>query len=300
MFANVTKLSYHFAHEDSRGAHAQAPAGLRRRWRGRSSRAGSNGGTGCRARRSWGGRSGRRGSPSGGRCATCRRRAWSSAAPARAPMCEAASAPGALSFGLLIPDLGETEIFEPICQGMMASPLARQHALLWGSPSGAGGVEGGSRLAVVPAVHRAPRLRRVLRAARVHGGDRRCQPADRDALDAARIPVVLLDRTVAALPAPRPPRSGRHRQPPRRLRDHRACPAAGQPARRVRRHAARGRHGRCARGRLPGSVVRRGMHPSIARSSTASTRPIAVAVRHSWRPPVPTPSSAPTTAPRRA
>src|SRR5687768_5651928 len=24
-----------------------------------------------------------------------------------------------LSFGLLIPDLGETEIFEPICQGMM-------------------------------------------------------------------------------------------------------------------------------------------------------------------------------------
>src|SRR5947208_14259250 len=44
----------------------------------------------------------------------------------------------ALSFGLLIPDLGETEIFEPICQGMMASPLAREHALVWGSPNGAG------------------------------------------------------------------------------------------------------------------------------------------------------------------
>src|SRR5687768_1816293 len=43
---------------------------------------------------------------------------------------------GALSFGLLIPDLGETEIFEPICQGMMASPLAREHALLWGSLDG--------------------------------------------------------------------------------------------------------------------------------------------------------------------
>ena len=38
-----------------------------------------------------------------------------------------------MSFGLLIPDLGETEIFEPICQGMMASPPAREHALLWGS-----------------------------------------------------------------------------------------------------------------------------------------------------------------------
>src|SRR6184192_901880 len=37
------------------------------------------------------------------------------------------------SFGLLIPDLGVTEIFEPICQGMMASPLARDHALVWGS-----------------------------------------------------------------------------------------------------------------------------------------------------------------------
>src|SRR3990170_3881901 len=46
--------------------------------------------------------------------------------------------PETLSFGLLIPDLGETDIFEPICQGMMASPLAREHALIWGSPQGAG------------------------------------------------------------------------------------------------------------------------------------------------------------------
>src|SRR3977135_3551979 len=45
----------------------------------------------------------------------------------------------ARSFGLLIPDLGETEIFEPICQGMMASPLAREHALVWGSQQGGGG-----------------------------------------------------------------------------------------------------------------------------------------------------------------
>jgi GntR family transcriptional regulator, arabinose operon transcriptional repressor len=37
-----------------------------------------------------------------------------------------------LVFGLLIPDLGRTEIFEPICQGMMRSPLARAHSLLWG------------------------------------------------------------------------------------------------------------------------------------------------------------------------
>ncbi len=35
-------------------------------------------------------------------------------------------------FGLLIPDLGETEIFEPICQGIANAPEAAGHALLWG------------------------------------------------------------------------------------------------------------------------------------------------------------------------
>ena len=30
-----------------------------------------------------------------------------------------------LVFGLLIPDLGETEIFEPICQGLTSAPAAR-------------------------------------------------------------------------------------------------------------------------------------------------------------------------------
>src|SRR5262249_26706972 len=36
-----------------------------------------------------------------------------------------------LVFGLIIPDLGETEIFEPICQAIAASPEAEGHALLW-------------------------------------------------------------------------------------------------------------------------------------------------------------------------
>ena len=43
----------------------------------------------------------------------------------------------ALTFGLLIPDFGATEIFEPICHGMIASPRARDHALIWGSASAA-------------------------------------------------------------------------------------------------------------------------------------------------------------------
>ncbi len=39
-------------------------------------------------------------------------------------------------FGLLIPELGQTEIFEPICQGMANFPLGSQHSLLWGNSVG--------------------------------------------------------------------------------------------------------------------------------------------------------------------
>ena len=39
------------------------------------------------------------------------------------------------TFGLLIPELGLTEIFEPICHGMMQTSFARPDALLWGNAS---------------------------------------------------------------------------------------------------------------------------------------------------------------------
>jgi DNA-binding LacI/PurR family transcriptional regulator len=35
-------------------------------------------------------------------------------------------------FGLLIPDLGQTEIFEPICRGMMLAPSSANYSLSWG------------------------------------------------------------------------------------------------------------------------------------------------------------------------
>lgn len=41
-------------------------------------------------------------------------------------------------FGLLIPELGQTEIFEPICKGMASSPSAASHSLLWGTTPGQG------------------------------------------------------------------------------------------------------------------------------------------------------------------
>jgi len=36
------------------------------------------------------------------------------------------------TFGLLIPELGQTEIFEPICQGMVAAQRDHNHVLIWG------------------------------------------------------------------------------------------------------------------------------------------------------------------------
>ncbi len=126
------------------------------------------------------------------------------------------------SFGLLIADLGETDIFEPICRGMMASPLAREHVLLWGSAalSGSSGQEPPSALSALQlaqrdAERRAERARQLCRQyieRRVDGvffAPVEMAPVADDvnhrivrALDAARIPVVLLDRTITPYPDP--------------------------------------------------------------------------------------------------
>ena len=47
-----------------------------------------------------------------------------------------------LLFGLLIPNLGETEIFEPICQGMASAPEAGKFALVWGQVAPDSSLEG--------------------------------------------------------------------------------------------------------------------------------------------------------------
>jgi DNA-binding LacI/PurR family transcriptional regulator len=46
-----------------------------------------------------------------------------------------------LTFGLLIPELGRTEIFEPICRGMAEAKEAGHHALLWGKSLADSGTE---------------------------------------------------------------------------------------------------------------------------------------------------------------
>jgi GntR family transcriptional regulator of arabinose operon len=113
--------------------------------------------------------------------------------------------PARHSFGLLIPDLGETEVFEPMCQGMMDSPLAREHALVWGSLTAAGPTK----------EDRAWHLCRQYIERKVSGvffapvelsaGRDEVNRRIAQALDDAGVPVVLLDRTV--LPYPQ---RGRH------------------------------------------------------------------------------------------
>ncbi len=107
---------------------------------------------------------------------------------------------GALSFGLLIPDLGETEIFEPIWQGIMASPLAREHALFWGS----------STAAAASKDEHAWELCRQYIDRKVSGvffAPLELTPTKDEvneritrAFDDARIPIVLLDRTAFPYP----------------------------------------------------------------------------------------------------
>jgi DNA-binding LacI/PurR family transcriptional regulator len=112
---------------------------------------------------------------------------------------KAPRAAGGLSFGLLIPDLGETEIFEPVCQGMMASPLAHNHALIWGSPTGGSSKEDS---AWQLCRHYIERQVSGVFFAPLEFAESKDDVNERiaRALDDARVPVVLLDRTVTSYP----------------------------------------------------------------------------------------------------
>lgn len=104
------------------------------------------------------------------------------------------------TFGLLIPGLGDTEIFEPICRGMAEAHLAEHHVLLWGkSPNDSQSVEQMARdwckqwiARKVSGVFFAP-LEHTAQKDVVNG---RIAEQFRD----AGIPVVLLDRDFVDFP----------------------------------------------------------------------------------------------------
>jgi GntR family transcriptional regulator, arabinose operon transcriptional repressor len=105
------------------------------------------------------------------------------------------------TFGLLIPELGRTEIFEPICRGMAQAQHNGPHVLLWGSSLGdSADVE-----------HQASQACRQLVAKKVSGvffAPLELTP-QKDAInqkiatvfDKAGIPIVLLDRDLVPYPA---------------------------------------------------------------------------------------------------
>jgi GntR family transcriptional regulator, arabinose operon transcriptional repressor len=106
-----------------------------------------------------------------------------------------------LLFGLLIPNLGDTEIFGPICQGMSEAPQARRNALLWGNTVSDAKTKDEQAWQLcqqyiskkVAGVFFAP-------LERTEGSDRANNRVISE-LERARIPVVLLDRCI--LPYPR-------------------------------------------------------------------------------------------------
>lgn len=105
-----------------------------------------------------------------------------------------------LMFGLLIPDLGNTEIFEPICHGIANAPSSSHHALIWGHTAAAD----------ASAEKQAIELCEQYIEKRVSGvffaPVEDIPPGDRtnlkilSLLEEARIPIVLLDRCVMPYP----------------------------------------------------------------------------------------------------
>ena len=103
-------------------------------------------------------------------------------------------------FGLLIPELGRTEIFDPICRGIAGAPLASRHALLWGHTAADDASPGQQALELceqfigrgVSGVFFAP----------LESGAESRETNQKIAaqLEAARIPIVLLDRDVVPYP----------------------------------------------------------------------------------------------------
>jgi DNA-binding LacI/PurR family transcriptional regulator len=104
------------------------------------------------------------------------------------------------TFGLLIPELGLTEIFEPICHGMMRSAFARPDALLWGNASTSVGETAREAEQMLSSFIR-QNVAGVFFAPLELSGDKDAanRRMARD-LERAQIPVVLLDRCYMPYP----------------------------------------------------------------------------------------------------
>ena len=103
-------------------------------------------------------------------------------------------------FGLLIPELGQTEIFEAICKGMMEAQEAMHHSLLWGNSVSK--EQDKEKAAEQLCDHYISQKVSGVFFAPVEFSTNRFQANHRivAALDRARIPTVLLDRCLEPYP----------------------------------------------------------------------------------------------------
>jgi len=105
-----------------------------------------------------------------------------------------------LVFGLLIPDLGTSEIFEPICQGIAAAPTASRHGLLWGHATG-GAAQPEEQALGLCEQFVASNVAGVFFAPLERGESaRETNLTIATRLEEARIPIVLLDRSLEPYP----------------------------------------------------------------------------------------------------
>src|SRR5437588_7563328 len=107
---------------------------------------------------------------------------------------------GSHVFGLLIPELGQTEIFEAICKGMMEAQEAMHHSLLWGNAVSQD--QDKEQAAEQLCEHYISQKVSGVFFAPVEFSANRFQANHRiaAAFDRARIPVVLLDRCLEPYP----------------------------------------------------------------------------------------------------
>lgn len=107
---------------------------------------------------------------------------------------------GSHVFGLLIPELGQTEIFEVICKGMMEAPQAIHHSLLWGNTAS----QENQKEEVAEQLCRQYISRKVsgvfFAPVEYTPGRHEANHRIMAALSRARIPVVLLDRCIERYP----------------------------------------------------------------------------------------------------
>jgi len=113
----------------------------------------------------------------------------------------AASHPATKLLGLIIPGLGETEIFEPICSQIAAEAAAFHYALVWGHASAQRGVASGDQIVALARDFVRQRVGGVFFAPVELTPDRTSvNQAVADLLDEAGIPLVLLDRDIVPYP----------------------------------------------------------------------------------------------------